>query len=123
RTRRLPAVVPALLLRAGLPRPLRELRQRCRGPAVRNPAVRNWAVRNRAGRGAVRGGRARAERALGTGYGAALRRRPRHGAVRRARLPRAVRARGPPARPTAPRVAAPSRWLAARGSPRRRTPR
>ena len=67
------------------------------------PRRRNPAARNPAGRGAVRGGRARAERALGSGHGAALRRRPRHGAVRRARLPRAVRPRGPRARPAAPR--------------------
>ena len=74
RAPRLPAFVPALLLRAGLPRPLRELRQR---PDARRDA----GGRAPAGRGPVCRGRARSERALGTGHGAALRRRPGHGAV------------------------------------------
>src|ERR1700745_3184230 len=40
----------------------------------------------------IRRGRAGRERALGRGHGTALRRRPGHSAVRRTRLPRAVRA-------------------------------
>ena len=66
---RLPPFVPAHLLRAGLSRPLRELRQR--------PHAR----RGPAGRGPVRRGCARRERALGAGHGAALRQRPGHGVV------------------------------------------
>ena len=76
----LPALVPAVVLRAGLPGPLRELRQRSR------------AHRARASGGPVRGRHASRERPLGRGHGAAVRRRPGHGAVRRTRLPGAVRA-------------------------------
>ena len=56
------------------------------------------------GRPPVRRRRARAERALGRGHRAALRRRPGHGAVRRARLPRAVPARRARTRPAARRA-------------------
>ena len=74
------------------PRPLRKLRQRSRAP------------RARARRGPVRRGRAGGERALGRGHGAALRRRPGHGALRRTRLPRAVRAGRARTRPPAARA-------------------
>jgi ATP-dependent DNA helicase RecQ len=92
RAHRLPPFLPAHLLRAGLSRPLRKLRQRPRAP------------RGRPGRGPVRRGRAGGERALGRGHGAALRRRPGHGALRRTRLPRAVRAGRARTRPPAARA-------------------
>ena len=92
RAHRLPPFLPAHLLRAGLSRPLRKLRQRPRAP------------RARPRRGPVRRGRAGRERALGRGHGAALRRRPGHGALRRTRLPRAVRAGRARTRPPAARA-------------------
>src|SRR4029077_7535386 len=98
RAHRLPAVVPALVLRPGLRATVRELRQRpCRPP-------RRGLAR------AVRDRRACRERALGRRNRPALRRRPADGALRRARLPRLPR----PARRRAP---APARGVTATLNP------